>query len=114
VPRVERGEFVNVGIVLFSSALGVLQASIDLDEERLLALEPNVDLKAIHDALSTIPAICAGGAAAGAIGRLTPRERFDWLVAERSTCIQMSPVHAGLCADTASELTKLLDRMVRI
>lgn len=113
VPRVERGEFINAGIILYCGSADVLSARIELDEQRLLALEPALDLDAIKVSLAAIPAICAGGASAGAIGLLSPRERFDWLVAERSTSIQTSPVHSGRCSDPNAALEHLLVRMVR-
>jgi hypothetical protein len=113
VPRVERGEFVNAGVILYCGSVAVLRAHIELDERRLLALEPAIDLAAIRVALAAIPAICTGGAGAGAIGLLSPRERFDWLVAERSTSIQTSPVHSGLCSDPAAAMEHLVARMVR-
>ena len=114
VPRVERGEFVNAGVILACAAHGFLQARIELDETRLLALDPAVDLPTIRAALAAIPAICAGGAAAGALGRLSLRERFDWLVAPRSTSVQTSPVHSGRCGDLQATLEHLLSRMVRL
>jgi Protein of unknown function (DUF3037) len=113
VPRVERGEFVNVGAILSSDARGYLEARFDVDEARLRALDPHVDLAAVRTALEAIAAVCAGGAAAGAIGKMTLRERFHWLVAPRSTMIQTSAVHTGRCDDVASALDHLLDRMVR-
>jgi hypothetical protein len=113
VPRVERGEFVNVGVIVSCVAEGFLQARIELDEARLRALAPSLDLEAIRATLATIPAICAGGPAAGALGKLSPRERFDWLVAPRSTSIQTSSVHTGRCHDLEHALERLLDRMVR-
>ncbi|HEV7913593.1 MAG TPA: DUF3037 domain-containing protein [Albitalea sp.] len=113
VPRVERGEFVNVGVILSCAAAGHLQARIELDETRLLALDPAIDLAAIRAALAPIPLICAGGERAGALGRLSARERFHWLVAPRSTAIQTSSVHTGRCADLDVALVHLLDRMVR-
>lgn len=113
VPRVERGEFVNAGIILYCGSADFLRACIELDEQRLRALGPALDLDAITVALATIPAICAGGAGAGAIGLLSPRERFDWLVAERSASIQTSPVHSGRCSDPDAAMEHLLVRMVR-
>ena len=113
VPRVERGEFVNAGVILSCAAEGFLQARIELDEPRVLALDPSADLEAIRITLATIPAICAGGAKAGAIGKLSVRERFHWLVAPRSTSIQTSVVHTGRCDDLEAALEKLMDRMVR-
>ena len=114
VPRVERGEFVNAGIILACRAQGYLRACIELDETRLLALDPAADVDALKAALAVIPAVCEGGAAAGALGRLSLRERFDWLVAPRSTSIQTSPVHSGRCGDLASTMEHLLARMVRM
>src|SRR3954467_10646352 len=77
VPRVERGEFVNAGVIVSCAPLGFLGARIELDEARLLALDPRADLETIRASLAAIPVICAGGAAAGALGRLSLRERFD-------------------------------------
>ena len=113
VPRVERGEFVNVGAIVSSDAENHLAAGFAVDEARLRALDPEIDLNAVHTALAAIAAVCNGGAAAGPIGRLTLRERFHWLVAPRSTIIQTSAVHTGRCDDLASALERLLDRMVR-
>lgn len=113
VPRVERGEFVNAGVIVSCKTAGYLQARIELDEARLLALAPTTDLPTIRAALAAIPGICAGGAAAGALASLSARERFDWLVAPRSSAIQTSPVHTGRCDDLDLALDKLLQRMVR-
>jgi len=113
VPRVERGEFVNAGIILSCDIERILLAAIELDETALLALDAHVDLDLVRDVLASIPAICAGGAAAGDIGKMTPRERFHWLVAPRSTIVQTSPVHTGQCADPAAALEHLLRTMVR-
>ena len=113
VPRVERGEFVNAGVVLSCKAGGFLQARIELDETRLRALDPGVDLDAVRAHLGAFAAICAGGDDAGPIGRLPARERFRWLTAPRSTVIQTSPVHSGRCDDHAPMLERLLDAMVR-
>ncbi len=113
VPRVDRGEFVNAGVIVVCAQQGWLQAHIELDEARLLALDPDADVQALRDALDAIPRVCAGGAAAGALGRLSLRERFDWLVAPRSTAVQTSPVHSGRCSDLGATLEHLLDRLVR-
>jgi hypothetical protein len=113
VPRVEREEFVNVGIILASAAKDFLSARIEMDEVRLLALDPGVDLQAVRTHLASIPVICAGGPAAGPIGKLSRRERFHWLVAPRSTIIQTSPVHLGRCQDPAERLDYLLETIVR-
>jgi Protein of unknown function (DUF3037) len=113
VPRVERGEFINAGIIVYCGSAGLLSARIELDEQRLMALAPDVDLFTLNAALRTIPLICRGGPSAGPIGLLTPRERFDWLVADRSTSIQTSPVHSGLCVDPNAVIEQLLSAMVR-
>jgi hypothetical protein len=113
VPRVEREEFVNVGVIVSCPAQDFLQARIELDEPRLRALDPAIDLEAIRLHLASIPAICAGGSQGGPIGRLSRRERFDWLVAPRSTIIQTSKVHTGRCSDPVALLEHLLNTMVR-
>ncbi len=113
VPRVDRGEFVNAGVIVCCATQGFLEARIELDDARLLALDPTVELDAIKANLATIPLICAGGPDAGPIGRLSVRERFDWLVAPRSTAIQTAPVHLGRCDRLADAIEHLLDRMVR-
>jgi hypothetical protein len=114
VPRVERGEFVNVGVIVSCPAQGFLDARIEVDEARLRSLDPHVDLEAVREHLASIPKICAGGASAGPIGKLTPRERFHWLVAPRSTVIQVSPAHTGRCDDAPALLEHLMDTMVRL
>ena len=113
VPRVERGEFVNVGVIVCCAPEDFLQARIELDETRLRALDPTLDIDAIRSALAAIPAICTGGERAGAIGALSLRERFDWLVAPRSTSIQISPVHTGRARDLDGAAERLLDALVR-
>ena len=113
VPRVERQEFVNAGVIVWCREQDLLEARIDLDEARLRALDPSVDLDAVRRHLASIARICAGGADAGELGKLSKRERFDWLVAPRSTIIQTSPVHTGRCADMSATLEHLLETMVR-
>jgi hypothetical protein len=113
VPRVERGEFVNAGIILSCDVERILLAAIELDEKALLCLDARVDLDLVEKALASIPTICAGGDAAGDIGKMSPRERFHWLVAPRSTIVQTSPVHTGQCADPAAALEHLMQTMVR-
>jgi hypothetical protein len=113
VPRVERQEFVNAGVILWCRDLDFIDARIELDEARLRALDPGIDLDAVRKHLASFAIICAGGANAGAIGRLTKRERFDWLVAPRSTIIQTSAVHTGRCVETVPTMERLLDSMVR-
>ncbi|NJO84968.1 MAG: DUF3037 domain-containing protein [Blastochloris sp.] len=113
VPRVERGEFINAGVVLFSRTRRFLDARIELDPARLLALAPNVDIAAVEEQLSHIPLVCTGGAAAGVLGELPQHERFRWLVAPRSTVVQSSPVHCGICDDPQAMLERLTEKMVR-
>jgi hypothetical protein len=113
VPRVERGEFINAGIILSCDIERILQASIELDEAALLALDAGVDLALVRSTLATIPAICAGGTDAGPIGKLSARERFHWLVSPKSTIVQTSPVHTGQCHDWAQALEHLMDKMIR-
>ena len=113
VPRVERGEFVNAGIILSCDVERILQASIELDEAVLLALDAGVDLDLVRSSLAAIPAICAGGADAGALGQLSARERFHWLVSPKSTIVQTSPVHTGQCHDLGTVINHLMDKMVR-
>lgn len=113
VPRVEREEFVNVGVIVSCPAKDFLEARVELDEQRLTALDSSLDLESIRAHLATIPAICAGGEQAGPIGQLSQRERFHWLVAPRSTTIQTSPVHTGTCKDPTEVLEHLLNTMVR-
>ena len=114
VPRVEREEFLNVGVIVSCPALDYLAARIELDEERLLRFAPGVDIELVRENLASIPAICAGGPGSGPIGRLTPRERFHWLVAPRSTMIQTSSVHTGRCDQPSQVMENLLDKMVRV
>ena len=113
VPKVERAEFVNVGVIVSCPAQDFLEARIELDEARLLALDPTLDIESIRAHLAAIPTICAGGAQAGPIGRLSQRERFHWLVAPRSTIIQTSPTHTGCCRDPSAVIERLLETMVR-
>ncbi len=113
VPRVEREEFINAGVILSCPAEQFLEARIALDEQRLRALDPAIAIDAVRSHLASIPIICAGGPSAGPIGQLSQRERFHWLVAPRSTIIQMSPVHTGRCANPHDTLEHLLDVMVR-
>lgn len=113
VPRVERGERINVGVILSCPDLEFLEARIELDTARLLALDAAADVEAMQAILEMIPAVCRGGAEAGPIGELPQRGRFRWLVAPRSTVIQPSPVHTGRTADPAACLEHLMDRIVR-
>lgn len=112
VPRVDREEFVNAGVVLFCLQKDFLAARVAVDEARLRALWPKVDVDLIRQHLEAIPRICAGDPDAGPIARLSLRERFHWLVSPRSTMIQISPVHSGLCDDPERALDDLFRRMV--
>ena len=112
VPKVEREEFINAGVILSCPERSFLEAQIKLNESRVLALDPSLDLEMVKTHLATIPKICRGGAAAGPIGQLSQRERFYWLVAPRSTIIQTSPVHTGRCSDPAAALKHLVASMV--
>ena len=112
VPKVEREEFVNVGVIVSCPDREFLEARIQFDEGRLLALEPKMDLETVRAHLDSFAAICAGGAQAGPIGALPQRERFRWLVAPRSTVIQVSPVHTGRCTNPELTLEHLLTAMV--
>ena len=113
VPRVERGEQVNAGVILSCEALDYLDARIELDERAVLALDPSVDLEALRANLAIIPVICRGGEEAGPIGALPARGRFRWLVSPRSTIIQPSPVHTGRTGDPAACLERLMAKLVR-
>ncbi len=113
VPRSEREEFINVGVILLCRTRRFLDSSIELDTTRLAVLAPGLDIAAIAEQLGYIRPVCVGGAGAGPIGLLPQFERFRWLVAPRSTIIQPSPVHCGMCEDPRAMLDHLLDRMVR-
>jgi hypothetical protein len=113
VPRVERGEQVNAGVILSCADTGFLDAKIELDEAVVLALDPNIDLPTLRSNLAAIPTLCRGGAEAGPIGLLPSRARFRWLVSPRSTIIQPSEVHTGRTNDPAACLEQLMDRIVR-
>ena len=113
VPRVEREEFVNVGVIVSCPEKDQLIGRIEVDVPRLLALHPTLDIETVQSNLASIPLICEGGEGSGPIGKLTQRERFHWLVAPRSTIIQLSPVHTGRCNDAASAVEHLLNTMVR-
>jgi hypothetical protein len=112
VPKVDRAEFINAGVIVSCPDLSFLEARIKLAEPRLLALDPSADLELIRKHLAIIPVICRGGDEAGSIGKLPQRRRFEWLVAPRSTVIQTSPVHTGRCGDPATALAHLVATMV--
>ena len=113
VPRVERGEMINAGVILSCPDLDFLEARIELDPARLRAIDGSLDLEATRANLEMIPRVCRGGLDAGPIAGLPKRARFHWLVSPRSTVIQVSPVHTGRTADPAATLERLLERMVR-
>jgi hypothetical protein len=112
VPRVERGEFVNAGVVVFCPAQKYLKARVLIDDDRLRALWPGLDIALIRQHLEPFPEICAGDAAAGPIAARPLRERFHWVVAPRSTVIQISPVHSGLCESPDAVLDELFEKLV--
>jgi hypothetical protein len=113
VPRVEREEFINAGVVLYCQDARFLDARVHLDPERLRALDPNFDPEAVRAHLAVARLVCEGGPQAGAVGLLPPVQRFGWLVAPRSTVVQPSPVHTGFANDPEEAIEHLLQVMVR-
>lgn len=114
VPRVDREEFVNVGVVLYCAETRFLGALHEVDPARLATLAPGVDAGAVRAALDAIVAICRGDATAGPMARESPRNRFGWLSSPRSTVVQPGPVHGGLTDDPAGQLAHLLDCLVKV
>ena len=112
VPRVERGEFVNAGVIVFCLQKKYLGARVHVEEERLRALWPEVDVDLVRNHLDAFERICDGDEAAGPVAKLAIRERFHWLVSPRSTMIQVSPVHSGLCEGTDGILDRLFQELV--
>ena len=112
VPCAERAEFVNAGVVLQCPETAFLECRVHLDEHRLSALWPDLDLDVVREHLEAFPKVAAGDSEAGPIARLSRRERFHWLVAPRSTMIQVSPVHSGMCPSPAAVLEELFRRLV--
>ena len=112
VPSVERGECLNVGVILFCRTLDFLGARIYLNATRSLALHPDLDLAAVQLQLDTIMRICEGGPEAGPLGKLSQSERFHWLVSPRSTIIQISPTHEGVGDNPEAALEHLFKTMV--
>ncbi|MFD7644399.1 DUF3037 domain-containing protein [Kitasatospora sp. NPDC059795] len=112
VPRVERGECVNIGVLLYCRDSGYLGARTHLDQGRLLALDPVADAAGVRRALRGIEAVCEGGEAAGPAASDSPGQRFRWLTAPRSAVVQPGPVHTGLTVDPDAELHHLFDRLV--
>lgn len=117
VPRVERGEFLNAGVVLICRSRRFLGGRVAFDRERLACFAPWLDAQlvdAIEDQLLLIPRIAAGDPEAGPIAQLDFRERFHWLAAPSSTVLQASPAHTGFCVDPETHLDKLFDELVRV
>ncbi len=112
VPRVEREEFINAGVIVFCLERRYLEARVFVDEARLRALWPQLDVELVRKHLEAIPKIAAGDPSAGPIAKLSLRERFHWLVSPRSTIIQVSPVHSGICEEPENTVEKLADRLL--
>ncbi|RRB06459.1 DUF3037 domain-containing protein [Larkinella rosea] len=112
VPRVEREEFLNVGVILYCPSQGFLQTIFELDENRLTAFCREIDLTGLQERLQVFQKIGAGRREGGPIGQLPMASRFRWLTANRSTIVQTSPVHTGLCDDAADKLTRLFEQLV--
>jgi Protein of unknown function (DUF3037) len=114
VPSVERGECLNIGVILFCRTLEYLGVRIYLDKARSLALSPDLDLASVQEQLDAIVRICEGGPGAGLLGKMSQSERFHWLVSPRSTIIQISPTHEGMCENPEVALDHLLKTMVLV
>ena len=113
VPRVDREEFLNVGVVLYCQQAEFLEARCSVDADRLTTLSPDVDVAAVRSALSAIEAVCRGDDSAGAAGKAAIGTRFGFVKAPRSTVVQPGPVHGGTTEDPAAQLEHLVDRLVR-
>jgi hypothetical protein len=114
VPRVDRGECLNVGVVLYCQGAEYLKVLLHLEESRLRALDPAVDVDLVRAALAAVAAVCAGDVRAGPAAGRSQRERFGWLTAPRSTVVQAGPVHSGVTHDPEAQLQRLLDRLVKL
>jgi DUF3037 family protein len=112
VPRVDREEFLNVGIVLYAAGEKFLQVKFHINEDRLRAFFPNIDIEEIKKYLESFERICKGGRDAGPLGELPVSQRFRWLSATRSTVVQVSKVHTGLCKDSEAKLEQLFGELV--
>jgi hypothetical protein len=112
VPHVERGESINIGVIVFCRTQRFLDMSVHFDQPRLGAFAPALDFGFVQQQVEYLVQICHGGRASGPIGQLSQAERFHWLVSPRSTIIQTSPVHCGTCLDPASTLQSLLQKLV--
>lgn len=113
VPRVEREEFLNIGVILLAAKQKFLQARIEVDQKRLQALFPDMDMDELNRYIASFQRICEGGKEGGKIGELPIAERFRWLTATRSTIVQTSKVHPGLCSDPEKALNKLFNELVK-
>ncbi|MFF1418012.1 DUF3037 domain-containing protein [Streptomyces sp. NPDC058280] len=113
VPRVERGECFNAGVLVYCRAQSYVAAMTHLDEAKLSALDPSADVVGVRAALRAVESVCHGGEAAGQAAGDDPGRRFRWLIAPRSTVVQPGPVHTGLTADPKAEAARLLDLLVR-
>jgi hypothetical protein len=107
VPRVEREEFINAGVILFCPEENFLGARARLNEARLAALAPHIDMELVNDRLAGLMSVCAGDVQAGTVAQMGLRERFHWIVSPKSTILQMSPVHCGVCANPERTLVRL-------
>ena len=112
VPKVERGECINIGVILLSKSCNFLALKYNLDEDRLKAFSQDVDIELVKEYLDAWEKVCKGGSEGGKIGSLEIRVRFRWLTANRSTIIQSSPVHPGFCKDPENELNRLFEKFV--
>ncbi|MGW6392606.1 DUF3037 domain-containing protein [Streptomyces sp. NPDC055103] len=113
VPRVERGECFNAGVVVYCRARSYVAARTHLDESKLAVLDPTADVMGVRAALRAVEGVCLGGDDAGQAARDDAGRRFRWLIAPRSTVVQPGPVHTGLTADPEAEVERLLDLLVR-
>lgn len=112
IPRVEREEFINVGVIVYCPSQQFLRTTFALNRNRLTALCPKIDIEEINDRLMAFKSICEGDAGSGIIGQLPIASRFRWLTANRSTIVQTSPVHPGLCEDASVMLDRLFSQLV--
>jgi hypothetical protein len=112
VPRVDRGELVNAGVVLYCLEKDFLEARVELNADKVRALDPSVDVAVVQQHLDAVPRICRGGAEAGQLAALSMKERWHWLIAPRSAMVQLGPAHAGLCLEPRDELERLMRGLV--
>ncbi len=112
VPRVERQEFVNIGVIVFCLEKRYLAAKVHVDEQRLRALWPSLDIAMVRQHAEAVVRICEGDLSAGPIAKLSQRERFHWLISPRSTVIQTSAAHTGVCSETGGVLERLFAQLV--